>query len=599
MHITTKLSLTMVVFATLFQSALAAINPVDAHLASGHFPAKSYVGNRYTAVYQMVSNYPGTMPGPLQILIPGLSNEFHVTDQCSNKRLSHNEQCNVTITLTPTSKGTKSAQLTMKYGHSKVTLPSLSTTTAALGSSSWVGLVGVDYQPNHYFPVDNQLNQHDSFIVGNASGTDSSWPAGTPISNVFEELKQLKAAGYNTVRSYQTYDYIWVDIINQANALGMKVIYEAAIPQTGSQADISAATSLLETVINDVSPAVFNSTVVLVFSGHENYCDTCGPNGGSNVQYLLNAVNALKAVSNNQAPVGFAFLGDDLIAPPSSDITTLVNAQSPGAPIAGDLYPFQWGVPIADSVLSISSSSANNSIGLDYHQMQQQSYYTAGHPILMAETGWASDGVQPTPPYACGGPYGSGPCAPSIENEIAYFNGSASNSYPLYSFVGTSTNNAGVLVFEAYDEPAKPTIGSMENFYGVFDQNCVLKTYNTTNAIPSTSFSQTTTQGCNGYSQGAQLSVVGFPTYNISITQTNPQTGQSTNISNTNVSASTMFPVTQMWPRYLVFNNASFTLTNTSNGNTCTGIIIVGANQALTFNVTGQCNCNNQNTCFI
>ncbi|MBI2785390.1 MAG: hypothetical protein HYX60_03410 [Legionella longbeachae] len=602
MHIATKFSLTMIVFGVLIQSASATINPVDANLVSGHFPAKTYVGNSYTAVYQMISNYPGTMPGPLQILTPGLSDEFYVTNQCSNKKLSQYEQCTVTVTLTPTSTGVKSAQLTMKYGNTKIKLPTLSTTSIH-GGTSWVGLLGVDYQPNHYTPVNNQFNQHDDFIVGNANGTDSTWPAGTPITNVYEELKQLKASGYNTVRAYQTYDYIWVDIINQANALGMKVIYEAVIPQTGSQVDISAATSLLETIINDVTPAVFNKTVVLVFSGHENYCGTCGPGGGSNVQYLLNAINSLKAVPGNQAPVGFAFLGPDLIAPPSNDITTLVNAQSPGAPIAGDIYPFQWGVPVAQSVETISSSSAINSIGWDYYQMQQQSYYSAGRPILMAETGWATAGGQPTPPYACGGIYGSGPCEPSVENEVAYFNGlipAYINSYPLYGFVNTSTNKAGVLVFEAYDEPAKVTIGSMEDYYGVFDQNCVLKTYGSTaNAIPNASFSQANYQGCNGYSDGAQLTVVGFPTYNISITQSNPVTTQAANIINSNVRASTMFPVSQMWPRYLVFSGATFTLTNTSNGNTCNGTISVGANQVITFVVSGQCNCNAQNTCFI
>ena len=444
--------------------------------------------------------------------------------------------------------------------------------TTALTATSWTGLIGVNYQPNHY-ASGNALNFHDVFYVGNNS-------SGQGITNIYVELSQLKAAGFNTVRSYQTTDYSWVALINEANALGMKVIYEADIPFNGNATNITAATDLLTTVMDTVGTTTFNNTVILVFAGHENYCSTCGADGTSNITYLTDAVSALQAITT--VPVGSALVSGDLIAPPSSDITTLVNSYSATAPLGFDPYPFQWGVPVAQAVGALSSSSTINSIGWDYYQVGQQGFTQSS--ILMAESGWASAGTT-NPGYACGTN-----CAPSIANEATYLTA-------LYQFVKTPSNNSGVLVFEAYDEPAKVPGGtSMEDYYGVFDQNCNLKGPNNLGLLPNPSYSPTQNLSCQGFSTGALLTIVGFGNkYTLNIKQKNPTTGKdaSITISSTGVAGPL---VDAPWPEYLVFPGATITIRGTPS---CTSTVqSINSSQQITF--TGACNCSNDNSnnCF-
>ncbi|MGQ3891002.1 hypothetical protein [Legionella sp. CNM-4043-24] len=447
---------------------------------------------------------------------------------------------------------------------------SLLPATSSLAATSWRGLIGVDYQPNHY-PTNNAFNFHNVFYVGMNSKKQA-------VTNVYAELSQLKAAGFNTVRSYQTTDYSWIDIINQAHTLGMKVVYEAVIPQNGSTADINAATALLNTVITNVGQSTFNSTVTLVLAGHENYCDTCGPGGGSNIAYLTQAVSALQTVVPT-IPVSSALVSGDLVAPPSSDITTLVNSYSPTAPLGFDPYPFQWGVPVAQSVETVSSGSTLNSIGWDYYQVSQQSYYVPPRPVLMAESGWASAGTT-NPGYACGNN-----CKPSIANEATYLT-------DLYKFVRVPGNNSGLLVFEAYDEPAKVPGGtSMENYYGMFDSNCNLKGPNNTALLPNTRYSPTANHGCQGYSKGALMTIVGFGhPYTLIISQKNPVTKEDASIQlKSNGIAGPLADAP--WPEYLVFPGATITI----RGNpSCTSkIASINSAQQITF--SGSCNCTNDN----
>lgn len=447
--------------------------------------------------------------------------------------------------------------------------------TMLYATPAWTGLIGVDYQPNHY-PTGNTFNNHDVFYVGKNSN-------GTAITNVYAELSQLKAAGFNTIRSYQTTDYSWIDIINQAHALGMYVVYEAVIPQNGSTTDITAATTLLTSIINQVGTATFNSTVILVLAGHENYCGTCGPSSGSNITYLTQAVTSLQGIVPT-IPVSSALVSGDLIAPPSVDITTLVNSYSPAAPLGFDPYPFQWGVLISQAVGTLSSLSTINSIGWDYYQVQQQSFYVPPRTILMAESGWASAGTT-NPGYACGSN-----CKPSITNEATYLT-------KLYQFVKNTANNAALLVFEAYDEPAKVAGGtSMEDYYGVFDQNCNLKGPNNLGLIPNSSYSPTANLGCQGFSKGALLTIIGFGNpYTLIVTQTNPTTNKSASI--TIKSTGTPGPlVDAQWPEYLVFPGATITI----RGNpSCTSTVkSISSTQKITF--SGKCNCKSDglNNCY-
>ncbi len=453
--------------------------------------------------------------------------------------------------------------------------------SAPLTITSWAGLIGVDYQPNHY-PINNAFNFHDVFYVGN----NPSGPTGTAITNTYTEMTQLQAAGFTAVRSYQTTDYSWVDIINQANKLGMKVIYEAAIPYNGNSSNISAATSLLTNVINDVGTSTFNNTVILVLAGHENYCDTCGPSSGSNIAYLTSAVTSLQAVTS--VPVGSAVVSGNLVTPSptiTTDMTTLINTSSSTAPIGFDPYPFQWGVQVANAVETISNSSALNSIGWDYYQVLQNFPAFSSQAILMAESGWATAGTT-NPGYACNTP---GPCTPSSLNQHTYLTA-------LYAFVKTLANNAGVLVFEAYDEPAKVAGNTdMEDYYGVFDQNCYPK-YN----IPLPNGNSLITQtGCQGYSNGALLTLVGgfgHP-YTVIVQQKNPTTGADASITVNNPTGNAGPIADAPFPAYLVFPSAKITIRG-SSPSSCTSTVQSISNQQITF--SGSCNCpnNNQNNCY-
>lgn len=483
-------------------------------------------------------------------------------------------------------------------------------------ASSFSGLVGVDYQPNHY-PNGNLLNYHDVFYVGTNT-------AGKAITNVYAELSQLKAAGFTTVRSYQTTDYSWVDIINQANALGMKVIYEAVIPQqatdsayTGgcptapvAQNYIPCAQTVLNTVINTVGTQVFQNTVVLVFAGHENYCDAgnttapCNNPTTSNVSYLTSAVSALQSTltaAGLTTPVGSALVSGNLTTPSSAisqDMVTLVNSYSATAPLAFDPYPFQWGVTPASAVWTqpLTTTQLNNSLAWDYLRVvgstnppanptaPTQPFYTPlGRTLLSAETGWATQGS--TSIYACNSP---GPCVPSVANAVTYYQ--ALYQQASTNFVASSGYPIGVLAFEAYDEPVKG-VSSAEGNYGLFDTNCNQKA---AGLVPNNVM--VADNGCKGFSGGALLTIVGFGNpYTLIITQTNPVTGKNANIVMS--STGNQGPLADApWSEYLVFPGAKITI----RGNpSCTSTVqSINAAQQITF--SGKCNCpnNNGNNCY-
>lgn len=479
-------------------------------------------------------------------------------------------------------------------------------------SASFVGLVGVDYQPNHY-PGGNALNFHDVFYVGTSQSQGA-------ISNVYAELVQLKEAGFNTVRSYQTTDYSWIEIINQAHVLGMKVIYEAVIPQQpqdspysggcpvapANQDYIPCAQSLLNSIITQVTQPVFDDTVILVFAGHENYCEAgnviapCNNPVTSNVAYLTSAVSALQSTLTTAGlttPVGSALVSGNLTTPSvaiANDMQLLINSYSPTAPLAFDPYPFQWGVTPSLSVwntpFDLSKVQSNDSLAWDYIQIvgsasppalpvaPTQPFYVAPRPILMAETGWATEGT--TAEYACNQP---GPCAPSVANASIFYQ--ALYQVGTSNFISSSGYPAGVLAFEAYDEPNKGST-SAEGHYGLFDFNCNQKA---AALVPVNTMVSST--GCQGFSAGALFTVVGFAhPYTMHIDQTNPTTGKDASI--TISSSGNPGPIADaQWAKYLVFPGATITI----RGNpSCTSVVqSINSSQQITF--SGACNCPNDN----
>lgn len=479
-------------------------------------------------------------------------------------------------------------------------------------ASSFNKLIGVDYQPNHYAAAQDYLNNHDVFIVGNISGEK-------PMSNVYAELLQLKQAGFTTARSYQTYVYSWVEIINQAHALGMKVIYEAVIPQQPSDSPyangcpvppanqdyIPCAQTMLSTVIAKVGKAVFDDTVIMVLAGHENYCEAgntippCNNPSVSNVSYLTSAVTSLRSTLSTAGlttPVSSALVSGNLVTPSgpiSTDMTTLINSYSADAPICFDPYPFQWGVDVAKSVWLTplaTQTQVNNSLAWDYIRVvgsanpaakptsPKQPFYTPGQVLMSAETGWATQGT--TAEYACNSP---GPCRPSIPNAVAYYK--ALYQAGTNNFVRSSGYSIAVLAFEAYDEPKKGSTDA-EGHYGLFDDNCVQKA---AGLVPLNKM--VSALGCKGFYAGTQLTIVGFAhPYTLIIKQTNPYTKKAQSI----VISSDGKPgplADSQWPRYLVFPGATITIRGSTS---CTSTVkSISATGSITF--SGSCNCPNDN----
>lgn len=463
--------------------------------------------------------------------------------------------------------------------------------SSAIGATSFVGLIGADYQPNHY-ASGNTLNGHDVFYAGGGA---------SPFTNIYTELEQLKAAGVTVVRSYATTQYSWVAIINAAHALQLSVIYEAVIPQVdgsctqaqypGNCPAVSNANTLLRNVINAVGADVFKSTVILVFAGHENV-DTPDQFGNpSNAKYLISAVHNLQKVTT--VLVGGAFVSGNLVTPPplpsGYSISDILNSYSTGAPAGFDPYPFQWGVPVAEAV---TNASEENSIQWDYDSISTNQI-AGSRPVFMAESGWATAGTT-NPGYACG--TGSfPPCEPSIANAAIYLPA-------LYAFVGVPAHKAGVLAFEAYDEPAKAAPTSMEIHYGIFDSDCNLKGPNNTALVPAgAGYNPANYHACQGFAPGALLVVDGQfaqTPVTVQITQTNPETSLSASMTVMGITANTTTGNDGgEWPYFLVFPGATFIITDHA-GSTCTGTInSIDGNQNITFSGVSGCGCSN-NTCF-
>ena len=540
---------------------ISGVNPIEIKTTSTTtIPSVSSLGGVYLISYTLTSNLPFTMPTAFtntqQVSAP--AGEFTINDNCLGKQLAPGQSCTISIGLNARSTGRKKAIVYIKYANNSVPITIETTTQAVSLDSSWVGLIGVDYQPNHY-PNGNAFNNHDVFYAGSVNGS--------PITNIYAELSQLKAAGFTTVRSYQTVEYAWIDIITQANTLNMKVVYEADIPQNGNQTNITNAVNVLNNVIDAVGATTFEDTVILLFAGHENYSNT-------DINYLTSAITQLQTALTNKnisnVPVGSALISGNLVTPSAAiaaDMTTLGNTYSPNAPWAFDPYPFQWGVTPPDK--AVSDPTLLNSIAWDYAQVVSQSFYVPPRAILMAETGWATSGVGTYAGYFCAT---QNNCAPSVANAGTYLTA-------LYSYVQQTANNSGALVFEAYDEPAKDPVhaDNAENFYGVFDSNCGLKNIT---LLPNSGFSAASNPGCKGFTSGALFNVVGGnvttqPQFSVQITQTNPITSENAGMTVTVPNQDRTNMSVNPWPYFVVYNNAVVTMNGTGTGNSCNVTVTV------------------------
>lgn len=406
----------------------------------------------------------------LPLIIGGISLPVSVasTTDANDCRasLAAGAKCNLRISIHPVQTGKIQQTLNINYHgreRLKASIYLLVTSGSALKSSSakyTSTFIGVDYAPAHY-PQGDSRNSEDQ-------------------ANVRPEVKQLQLAGFNTIRMYEEPGKTWIAAINAANNQGMQVVYQLGTCQSdpvshncingpGTFASVLATeVTRLQGVINQVGSTTFQKIVPLILVGNENFITNAQDQ--SNLSDLLSAVTAVRAIADPlNIPVSISLQADVWVSTDSTikaDLTTLAAALSTHAPIGINVYPFQWVVPVAQSVNTSTAHSINWYISaLNY----------PNNPVMIAETGWATAGN-----YSIGANITTG----NVNVAETYF--------PLlYSYV---TNQYSTLAFMGFDVPTKTTDSNLtsENYYGVFDDLCNLKGGTTPlNLLANTSYNGT------------------------------------------------------------------------------------------------------------
>lgn len=318
---------------------------------------------------------------------------------------------------------------------------------------------GVDYAPGHY-------------PLGDARNDEAQ-------ANVYAEIVQLQKAGFNTVRLYGDPGKVWINVINAANDLGMKVVYQLALCELGNgqngtctesqyNAEAAAAVQQLQNVYHMVGKAAFVKTVKLIIVGNE----ILGPDAKTSANKIVTTINTVnnQFLQPNQLtiPLTVSLQADVWIAakdPGRQTIATALKAVNANAPIAINVYPFQWSVPALKSMDDNASSNPHyyrHTVPY-YVKTIQQAY---GMPVMITESGWATNGK-----FILGANHAQG----SLTGAEAYYQ-------LLYPYA--TSHKIPLLAFMAFDTPTKdagsnynPNMTS-ENYYGVFSKSCALKSEN-------------------------------------------------------------------------------------------------------------------------
>ncbi|MEO8402125.1 MAG: thaumatin family protein [Gammaproteobacteria bacterium] len=125
------------------KTSIAAKDPVgwEASPPTG-FPAQTQVGNSYVVSYTLTNNVPAALP--LTIGKSYAGNILAVEDTC-NKTIPANGTCMIHVGLQPAQVGPHSAKVTIEYGHTRVSLPGL--TTNAISAKTTEKIDGFVTQP--------------------------------------------------------------------------------------------------------------------------------------------------------------------------------------------------------------------------------------------------------------------------------------------------------------------------------------------------------------------------------------------------------------------------------------------------------------------
>jgi exo-beta-1,3-glucanase (GH17 family) len=348
--------------------------------------------------------------------------------------------------------------------------------------------IGANYGP-HYpcWPTDGGTNPVECYDY-KGSDTASLQDAKNYVfqTSVPLDLAQIQAAGFDTVRAYGENSSVWIAMINAANTQGpgttnLNIVYQVALCSGDSNGNckianrtvpfanvLNASMSQLQKVISEVTPAVFQKVVKLVIVGNENLVIIGHDTNNKpiyNTQDIINAIERTKTTLQDagiKLTTGSGNQGVDVshssfIGQMSAEGRELVPHFTPGAPVIENLYPAQFSkktVPDAKAAIGMLKEAVN----------KLQNAYQTDHPAMIGETGWWTAGWD--------GSYQANDRQGTLADAQAYYK-------DLYQGPDSYVRSCAVptLIFEAFDEPAKPPRGAnqpnqsvlAEQHYGVMD----------------------------------------------------------------------------------------------------------------------------------
>ncbi len=544
-----KSKFNFIVVFLFFISSIGFAGTLPLTFTSQPTPQNMVFGTMQTLIYTIKNNIPLTVTfDSITGYASPITRNTSVTNNCGST-LAPNASCNIELDINPTQTGPISNQvLTINYsGRYPLMSHPISINVSA---SPFAGIIGADYAPGHYdnLNVRNDENQ----------------------ANVYFEMKQLKSAGFNTVRLYGDPGKTWVQVIRAADQLNMSVIYEVALcesnPNNGDQCVNGAGTfnSVFQTslvqlnggpglkgVIQAVGATLFKKVVKLVLVGNEVLFTSTTPTYVSNRSDIISAIQQVRQITDPLGiPVSISLQADVWVSTNQNiknDLNLIVAALSPNVSIGINVYPFQWVVPVANSV---SDASIPHSLAW-YLNTLKEDYQN--NPVLIAETGWATAGL-----YIVG-----------MNNTSGDPNNSQSYLSQLYSYV--KSNNIPLLTFMAFDTPTKdltnPNLTS-ENFYGVFDKNCQLKNGGSTLFLPNTAYIDlpqcATTNAIFTFAGGSNTAQPPF-----TIMYTHNADTRTLNIATENRLNQAVTP----WPTITLNPGDSVTLSSATPGTNCTNTV--------------------------
>lgn len=333
--------------------------------------------------------------------------------------------------------------------------PGNGATQAAAPSYSYpTRFLGACYSPTHYGQSDNSNPQ-------------------TTLDAFAKDFPLVSRKGFRVVRSYWLSSRAhYLNFVGEAHRNGLKAIIEVPVnPAAGNNAQIisqfDAFLAYVKTTpeskkgqvmsrvtfdnygysnVDYVTPSMFRETVILVLAGNENI--PADPHQSAPLVSLKNSIQE-KLADNGFGSVGVTYcLEADVWAGDPSQYPNrraLLESLSDGVPFLMTCYPFEWGAPIAQSAEGSAHSLQSYVDQITGHYRE----LVARHPIMIGETGWASEGTAD----------GSSPA--NLANEAAYL-------AKVYAWIAKKTNPvAGVLFFEAFDESTK-TGPEYERHFGLW-----------------------------------------------------------------------------------------------------------------------------------